>query len=173
MLELAKLYEGQVKEKLLHTIDDPYYMYYHLNDSVDLYDIKDSNWHELQYVSINNEGDVLGYLYARITRQSRNITDLSIMKFDKDSNIFAIDLMRFFDKLLLKRNFNKINFEVVIGNPIEAMYDKFVDKYGGRIVGVKLKDTVLMDGNHYDIKIYEISREEYSKNRTTFKRSSS
>jgi hypothetical protein len=92
------------------------------------------------------------------------------MSFEKKSNIFALDLMRFFDLLFLERNFNKINFEVVIGNPIEKMYDKFIHEYEGKIVGVKEKDTVLRDGRYYDVKIYEIMRESYCKNRKKSKR---
>ena len=45
------------------------------------------------------------------------------------------------------------------------MYDKFISKYGGRIVGIKQKDTMLFDGKLYDTKMYEIFTEDYLKNK--------
>lgn len=172
MLEHAKLYESQIQEKYIRTLDDPKYMYYHLNDSADMIEFRDSDWSKLAYASVNSEGQVVGYFACYITRQARNVSDLSIVKFE-ESNVFSIDLMRFFDLLFLQRNFRKINFDVVIGNPIEKMYDKFIERYGGRIVGIKEEDTVLRDGQYYDIKMYEIKREQYCQNRTNNKRRTS
>lgn len=172
MLEHAKLYESQIQEKYIRTIDDPKYMYYHMNDNSEAIEFRDSNWNKLQYASVNSEGNVIGYFSCYITRQARNIYDLSIIKFE-ENNIFSIDLMRFFDLLLFERNFNKINFDVVIGNPIEKMYDKFAQRYGGRVVGFKEKETVLRDGRYYDLKMYEIMRDEYCKNRNKNRKSTS
>ena len=59
----------------------------------------------------------------------------------------------------------KLEFTVVVGNPIEKTYDKLIKKYGGNIVGVKHKNCKLIDNKYYDEKIYEIFREDYIKNR--------
>lgn len=47
-------------------------------------------------------------------------------------------------------------FRVVIGNHIEKMYDKYIEKYGGRIIGVRKDEVRLIDG-----KLYEITKDEY------------
>ena len=52
--------------------------------------------------------------------------------------------------------FSKITFSVVVGNHIENAYDKFINKFNGRIVGIKEKECLLSDGNFYDLKMYEI-----------------
>ena len=50
-----------------------------------------------------------------------------------------------------------------MGNPIEKMYDKYINKYGGRIIGINKQSTKLQDENYYDVKYYEIFREDYLK----------
>ena len=59
----------------------------------------------------------------------------------------------------------KLNFSVVVGNPIEKSYDKLIKRYGGRIVGTREKETTLVDGNLYDVKMYELFREDYLKSK--------
>ena len=54
-----------------------------------------------------------------------------------------------------------MSFSVVIGNPIEKRYDKFIEEYGGRVIGVREQDVRLLDGKFYDVKLYEIFRHEY------------
>ena len=78
------------------------------------------------------------------------------MKFKKS----ALDLKGY---LFEKFNFYKIEFGVVVGNPIEKMYDKYIQKYGGQIVGIFKSTTKLQDGEFADMKYYEIFRDEYLK----------
>jgi hypothetical protein len=54
---------------------------------------------------------------------------------------------------------------VVVGNPAERLYDRVINKYGGRIVGIKEKSTKLIDGLYYDVKLYEIFKEDFDKAR--------
>ena len=49
---------------------------------------------------------------------------------------------------------------MVIGNPVESQYDRMVKKYNGRIVGIK-RNEVMINGNLYDLKLYEILKEEF------------
>jgi hypothetical protein len=44
----------------------------------------------------------------------------------------------------------------VVGNPAERMYDKFIEKYNGRVVGIKKNEVKLVDGKFYGLKLYEI-----------------
>ena len=69
------------------------------------------------------------------------------------------------DQMFTKFNFRKKSFFVIVGNPIEKTYDKFVSRYGGRIIGVKKQHVKLTDGKYYDKKMYEIFRDDYIKNK--------
>lgn len=80
---------------------------------------------------------------------------------------FGGDLLQAIDDVFCKYNFRKLCFSVFIGNPIENTYDKLIGKYGGYIVGIKKEHTRLLDGNFYDLKMYELFRDEYIKNRPT------
>jgi hypothetical protein len=53
----------------------------------------------------------------------------------------------------------------VIGNPIEETYDRLCAKYGGRILCIQKDETKLEDNKYYDVKLYEIMREDYMKAR--------
>ena len=53
-----------------------------------------------------------------------------------------------------------MEWTVVIGNPIEKMYDRFCRKAGGRIVGIRRDAVMLMNREYADEKIYEIFRDD-------------
>ena len=59
----------------------------------------------------------------------------------------------------------RIEFNVVCGNPIEKSYDRMVKRFGGRIVGTRKRVAKLLDNQIYDDKIYEILREDYLESR--------
>ena len=164
MLEPAILYKDRLKEKFAKEITKPKNKYANFGDyySYEL-EIDTNEWDRLQRVSVNSKGDIVGYLKAEIDRNSLNISGMHIINFDQKNIIFSKDLKRFFD-LIFERGINKINFGVIVGNPAEKMYDKFISKYNGRIVGIKTKEIKLIDGELYDLKLYEIMREDYTKN---------
>jgi hypothetical protein len=41
------------------------------------------------------------------------------------------------------------------------MYDKFIKKYNGRVVGISKESVRLTDGEFYDVKEYEILKDKY------------
>ena len=69
--------------------------------------------------------------------------------------------LTFIVHLLKERRFYKMNWSVIVGNPAERMYDKFIAKHGGRVVGTYRRDTLLCDGEFYDRKAYELLSEEF------------
>lgn len=93
---------------------------------------------------------------ANISRDDNSISGLSIINFENKNLTYSKDLRQFLLDLFIKYKFRKVNFVVVIGNLIEKMYDKYIEKYGGRIVGIYKDHIKLQDGNLYDQKLYEI-----------------
>lgn len=161
MLDFAVKYKDELNRLWINTINNDKYKYFH-NSSYEDFEINLSNdtWSSLQIVSVKN-GKVIGYFKARIDRDTRNITYLAIMNFYDVNYIFAKDFRTFLIDLFDKYKYNKVSFSVVKGNPIEKMYDKYIKQYGGRIVGTKIDETRLYDGEFYDEKLYEITRKEY------------
>lgn len=114
-------------------------------------------------VSVDEDDNIRGFLRANIDRSPNKVSCLGVVNFYETNVVFAKDLYQFLKDLFEKFKFYKIEFCVVIGNPIEKMYDKYIQKYGGNIVGIFRKSVRLQGGEFADIKHYEIFRDEYLK----------
>jgi hypothetical protein len=168
MLQPAYPYLDQInllKSKLIY---DERYKYYNFGGIYINHDISldKTLWDEIHLVSINSAEKIIGDFIAIINRQTYNISSISILNFNSENNlIFANDAGKFFFDLFNKFNFNKVNWKVIIGNESEIIYDNLIKKYGGRIVGIYKKDIKLWDGQFYDMKAYEILKEEFNAKR--------
>jgi RimJ/RimL family protein N-acetyltransferase len=94
---------------------------------------------------------------------------LGIINFTDDIITIGKDLRQAIKDIFEKFNFHKLSYCVVVGNPIEKAYDKLTPKYGGRIVGVERQHTKLFDNKYYDVKRYEILREDYINAKKNYK----
>lgn len=164
MLEIAQKYTQQLSLKFADTVYDLKYMFYHCAYADD-YVPSTTTWNKHEFVSLDKKGDVIGYLSYNINRNDYKATDLCIINFTDNKLMFGRDVAQVIDDIFMKYQFRKLNYEVVCGNPIEPTYDKLTLQYGGRIIGMRLQDTKMIDGNMYDRKYYEIFREDYIKNR--------
>lgn len=165
MVSLAVKYQEKLKGLFTTTIFDEKYMFYNGCSYYDEYKSADTTWNKHEFVSIDSKGNVLGYIKYSIDRDSRNCNNLQIVNFSDNRITFGIDTMTILDEIFTKFKFNKLSYCVVVGNPIEKTYDKLTSKYGGRIVGFKESDVMLMDGKYYDMKMYEILKDNYKKRR--------
>lgn len=163
MLKPAILYKEALAEKAKIVLMEPEkykfidlcnYLCYN-NFVVDEVD----EWAKVKRVSVNVNGDVLGFMKATVLRQDNSATELLFVNFDltKLSVTFVRDMEAFLQYLL--KNFRKVTFCCVVGNPAERLYDKVLEKYHGRVVGVKKQEALLQDGQFYDLKLYEIVKE--------------
>ena len=163
MIEPAIKYETQLKEKFVDIMFNPKYQFYFGQYSY-FPALEKNNWNCHDFVSVNSKGDVIGYIGYTIIRAVYKICDLKIINFsDKDTIVFSRDLGNTLKDIFEKYAFNKLEFNVYVGNPIEKSYDKACLRYGGRIVGVSKNHIKLQDGKIYDNKMYEILKEDYFK----------
>lgn len=163
MLKPAKLYENELKLLFAEIMFDEAFMYADVNSYRDELKLVDSTWTKHQFASVNEKGEVVGWFSYSINRDSGAAYALQIVNFKKDvlCPTFGKDLKTLFEELFLKFKFYKLNFSVVIGNPAEAFYDKYIEQIGGRILGYYEKDVKLIDGQYYDLKMYEVMRENF------------
>lgn len=162
MLEPAIKYRDQL-EKLQYNIwFNDKYKYWNCSAYYETMKIDEDTWNKHQFVSVLH-GKVIGYISYNISRNENNVHTLSIMNFTDNKITFGVDLGHALRDIFEKYHFNKLNFCVVIGNPIEESYDKMIKKYGGRIVGTYKDDVKLIDGKYCDRKLYEIFASEYFK----------
>lgn len=160
MLDVAIKYKEQL-EKLQYNIwFNDKYKFWNDDTYYNSMTIDDNTWERHQFVSTKNE-QIIGYISYSVNRKCNYVQNLSIMNFTDDKITFGMDLGQALQDIFEKYNFRKLNFCVVVGNPIEKSYDKMIKKYNGRIVGVFKDDVKLIDNKYYDIKHYEVTRENY------------
>lgn len=164
MLKLAYTYRDKLNLAYQQIVFNDKYKYYNCTNywSFDL-KLNEDSWTDISMVSVDEDDNIRGFLRADIDRSANKVSCLGVVNFYETNVVFARDLYQFLKDLFEKFNFYKIEFCVVLGNPIEKMYDKYIQKYGGQIVGTFKQSVKLQDGEFADIKHYEIFRDEYLK----------
>ncbi len=162
MLEPAIKYKNQLESLQYDIWFDDKYKYWNCDSYYQSMQIDENTWNKNQFVSVHN-GVVIGYISYNISRAEHSAYSLSVINFSDNIIAFGKDLRQALKDIFERYKFRKLNFTVVIGNPIEKTYDKMIKKYGGRIVGTYKEDVKLIDGEYYDKKAYEILASEYFK----------
>jgi RimJ/RimL family protein N-acetyltransferase len=164
MLDIALKYKEELQKLHINTWYDDKYKYYNYRSFWELPKFEESTWDGHDFVSLNKKGEIIGAIEYSINRPVESACGLGIISFTDDPT-FGKDVLQAIKDIFEKFNFRKLSFCVVIGNPIEKTYDKLVVRYGGRIVGIEKDETKLADNKYYDVKKYEILRDDYMKAR--------
>ena len=160
MLDIAQKYTEELKLKLANISYDLKYQFYTGGWSTEYQPSKD-NWNKFEFVSVDNKGNVIGYMSYSIDRNSNHAYGFCIVNFSDNKITFGRDIAKAIDDIFVKYNFRKLEYSVYVGNPIENTYDRLTKRYGGRIVGTKIRNSKLLDGKLYDFKMYELFRGDY------------
>ena len=161
MLRPALEYESTLRNKVIKKIwFDERYKYFNRGWE-ELFELKESTWEYHQFVSINKQGNVCGFLSYRVDRATRNIDSFNAVSFFEDKITFAQDIATAIHEIFTKFRFHKMIYGVVSGNPVERTYQKFAEKCNGRLAAVYRDDAVLYNGQRADVKVFEIMRSEY------------
>lgn len=165
MLDVAVKHSDKLQEKMKSTWFDDDYKFWNCSLFYSSLVISEDTWTIHQFVSLDTDGEILGYIAYDIDRQANFCYSLNIINFSDNKAMFGMDVGKVLKDIFEKFNFNKLRFTVVIGNPIEKSYDKLIQIHGGRIIGIYKEETRLIDNKLYDEKIYEITRNEYLHNK--------
>ena len=166
MLKRALLYKDELMKKYVETWDDISTKYYYCDYHNEL-EIKDDDWNLDQFVSINEAGEVVGYITGRHNQIARSIESISLIAFTtdlKDRVILLTDLQKLIHDYFYVYNYNRVEFGVYVGNPVEKFYDKYINACGGKVCGYCRQSERCMDGTYVDHKTYEILACEYKEN---------
>lgn len=164
MIDIAQLYADELTKKFHETWFKDHYKYFYCEPFYSEFEIMKDTWNRHQFVSLYDNDEICGYIEYSINRRTNNVYDLAAINFE-GLKTFGIDLGDVVVDIFEKYKFNKLNFSVIVGNPIEKSYDKLIEKYGGRVVGYFEKHVKLIDGKYYDEKHYEIMAENYFKSK--------
>jgi hypothetical protein len=156
------MYERELEQLFNTKVFDDKYKFYNASNYYNFnLELSNDTWNYIDYVSVDKDDKIRGFLSAKIDRCNEYVSSLRVINFYDMNYTFSKDFHQFLNELFTKHNFRKVVFGVVVGNPAEKMYDKYISKYGGRIVGTYKEDIRLYDGKYYDYKVYEIFKNEY------------
>lgn len=126
MLEPAIKYKEQLEKAQYGIWFDDKYKYWNCDVYYKTLEIDSDTWNRHQFVSLDKEGNVIGYISYNISRADNSVHSLSIMNFSDNKIVFGMDLGQSLKDIFEKYKFRKLNFTVVVGNPIEKSYDKMI-----------------------------------------------
>jgi hypothetical protein len=168
MLKLAIGYKDELEKKFYEMVHDDRFMFAFADSYKSMPEIKKDTWNKCQYVSMVGD-TIIGYISYSVDRDALRVSGVQMMNFysfnegdgsDDKRSVFGKDVLKVF-KEMLTRDYRKITFTAFEGNPIIPTYDKLVNKYGGRVVGIYKDHEKLWDGKYYDMKIYEIMQSDF------------
>lgn len=118
---------------------------------------ENNDYGQYAYAVIDND-KIIGYISYYWNCNSRSVTGLMIISFDKGNPNFGIAL-HMLKKEIISRNPHRIEWRMVGGNPVEEFYDKIIKQYNGR--KILLRDgTIDKTGHYLNDYIYEIIMED-------------
>lgn len=161
MLDIAIKYKEQLTEKVRDTWFREKYQFWNCTNFYEECQLADSTWNNHQFVSVDDSGEVIGYIGYQIDRANDVVYSLNIINFSDNKVLFGLDAGRALRDIFEKFHFRKLTFSVVVGNPIESTYYRLIQKYGGYVSGYQREQIRLMDGNFYDEKLYEVLAVDY------------
>lgn len=167
MLEIAYIHNAELQEKFAQIAFNERYKYYWRNGRVNYgVQILSDSWDKLQFVSINEEGQLVGYLACDIARYLNYAYNFEVISFVEGRNeTLSKDMHNMIAFVLHEMKMDKIVWSVVEGNPIQTFYDRMVEVHGVRKVGTFKNDCKLWDGTVCDVTYYEHLREVHEENR--------
>lgn len=161
MLDVAIKHKDRLTERFRETWFQDKYKYWNYTNYFEEMSIADSTWVEHQFVSLDSDCDVIGYIGYKIDRANDLVYALNIINFIDNKTVFGMDTGQALKDIFEKFHFRKLCFSVVVGNPIEKTYDKMIERYNGSISGYQKEQVRLIDGKFYDEKLYEILEKDY------------
>jgi hypothetical protein len=161
MLALAIQYAPQLQEYYQRTLTDEKYRYYMHGIRRYFIPIEPDDTNKLQYVSLGAYGNVLGLFECNLNRETMTAYEITAIRFTPGYDPeFAADMYRFVvDVIFQQYGMQRVIYNVIKGNKAEKLYDRIIERYGGRIVGTFTNEVRLYDGKLYDVKYYEMLRE--------------
>ena len=119
--------------------------------------IDKDTWDKIQMISVDSEGIIHGYFTVDVNEMLNRLHSMAVINYGSKCDIvFSKDFYQFLKYLFVDKCFHKLEWTVVIGNPIEKMYDRFCKKAGGNIIGISHDSIMLRDRKPYNLKHYEV-----------------
>lgn len=161
----AQLYRDELTKKFYEVMYDDYYMYYYGWTGVEVPVLKDNNYDSHDFVSVNTDDEVIGYISYNVNYQTMSATQLGIITFQKGDISFIKDVYDAVIDVFAKYHMNRLSFTCFTENPAARSYKKFVTLFGGLQNAYYRQDLKLSDGQLHDEFGFEILAEDFFKSK--------
>lgn len=161
MLKPAQLYEDKLNEKYIGTWYDPKYMYYTGGTGARRIQIPDNNYDNHEFVSVDNDDEVIGFLSYRIDWQAKCVSAFGLINFGDVNTIFSRDMIQAIYDIFNKYHMNRLSWYCFADNPAIKIYRKFIERHGGIQCGYLRQDCMLRDGKLHDSVLFEILSKDF------------
>lgn len=158
MIRPAILYKDQVALKMAETWYDPDYMYYY-DTTPGIPDIADKPDNQYQFVSVDDNGEVVGYFSYWVYEPSKRAMNFGLIAFRKKSYVFMKDAIQMFKDMFEKFGIESAEWRCYADNT-EALklYRHVIDMYGGVEVGTLRKNGAPQNRKICDTVLFEVLR---------------
>ena len=160
MIKPAILYKEELQKKIAETWFDPDYMYYY-DTTPGIPDIADKPDNQYQFVSVNEQGEVVGFFSYWVYEPSKRAMNFGLMAFRKHNRTFMKDAIQMFKDMFLKYGIESAEWRCYADNEEAVkLYRNIIARYGGVEVGTLRKNGAPQNRKICDTIIFEIIKEE-------------
>lgn len=160
MIKPAILYEFQLKEKIAETWFDPDYMYYY-DTTPGIPDIADKPDNQYQFVSVNEQGEIVGFFSYWVYEPSKRAMNFGLMAFRKHNRTFMKDAIQMFKDMFLKYGIESAEWRCYADNEEAVkLYRNLINRYGGVEVGTLRKNGAPQNRQVCDTIIFEVLKDD-------------
>jgi RimJ/RimL family protein N-acetyltransferase len=163
MLQPAQLYVEKLQEEIIKSWYKPENIYWDGGPGSYQISLPDNNFDRHCFVSVNKNGNVIGYIDYNVDYTSMVAYKFGIISFEKGSVEFAKDLYEAICNCFEKYHMNRISWLCYTDNPAIKGYRNFIKKHGGVECGYYRQVAKLQDGKLHDSVVFEILAEEFVK----------
>ncbi|MCX4352010.1 MAG: GNAT family protein [Lachnospiraceae bacterium] len=161
MLKPAQLYKEKLQEENIKAWYKPENVFYNFGTGNSQIDISEDNYGSHQFVSVDKDDNVIGYISYNVDWAAMSAYDLGIISFDKGNVLFVKDVYAVVKDLFEKYQMNRVSWFAFADNPAIRGYRNFIKKHGGRECGYHRQIAKLQDGKIHDSVEFEILAEEF------------
>lgn len=163
MLKPAQLYAEKLQEENIKSWYKPENIFWEGGTGSSQIDIGEDNYNCHQFVSVDKDDNVIGYIVYSIDWQAMNADRFGIISYDKGNLIFVKDVYTVICNLFEIYHMNRVSWFAFADNPAVRGYRNFIKKHGGRECAFQRQIAKLMDGKLHDSVSFEILAEEWRK----------
>lgn len=163
MLKPAQLYKEKLQEENIKSWYNKENKYQSGCPGFWEIEFSNNNYDCHQFVSIDKEDNVIGYIAYDIDWVTMSAKNFGIISYKKNSLEFARDLYTAICNLFEIYHMNRISWTCFVGNPAMRGYQNFIKKHGGRKCGYQRECVKLQDGLLHDSVTFEILAKEFKK----------